>query len=932
MSEPDPGRPLSYLTAVSLSESVLVVDDRRLDHVWHARNVGLTLERARRGLSGFVALDLQLAGSQTHASADLVYDAAAGRLSIDASLLQLWPSDMAAISEDLQHLAGLNFPVNGRITALVSAEGRMERIGFDIEAAEGELSVRDWIPEALPLRSASLEGELTQLGEERLVVRNAQVVLDPPEAPGLTLNARLTGRREETGTALRLEATMEDFKMPALPRVWPERIVDNGRTWLIENIPEGVVERVVLNGRMTLAGDDPSQAEVEALEGEFEFSDLEVHYFSGMPPVSNVDGRGTFDMAGVYMTPTSGNVGEIEVSGGKVDLLGFGSTDEVAAVEVDTRGPVPEYLELLSHPRLDLLSRLGLSPEGAEGSARVQANFTIPLVDALTFEEVDVNAEAQLSDVAVPGVLLGLDLTRGDLDLRVEKTRMRLQGPARIADVPLTFDWQENFSDGEELARRVQATVPELGEYGRDVLGLDAAPYLTGPIALDVDYKADQLGSGQVVVAADFTSAGLALPFMNWRKAPGQPAEGRGTVELEQEEIVHIGELQVEGERFRAEGDIYFASNGVPERLALSRFKAGESDLKELEVMRREGGLHLTIGEGQLDARPFLQELEEPEDAPDEPGAGQDEEADPPLLVEAPNLDPVIVGDGRSIRNASLKLERKSEEGWVLISLRGDVPGDLRTAPRKNRKNANGEPSSGQSAKPLPPVPIQFYYGPDGNEGVALSADSEDFGATLRVFDLLESIEGGQFQLRGGRPPNQPDKPLKATLQVSEFTMVEAPVMARILSVASLTGASDLLSGEGIRFTEASGDLKVKKGKVSSDLLRAHGPALGLTAKGEVDLVADAIDVEGTVVPAYSVNRILGEIPLLGRVLTGGEGEGVVAVTYKVSGPVSDPKVSVNPLSVLTPGFLRGVFNLFEGGAAPKDNDISVYPPAIDTP
>lgn len=77
--------------------------------------------------------------------------------------------------------------------------------------------------------------------------------------------------------------------------------------------------------------------------------------------------------------------------------------------------------------------------------------------------------------------------------------------------------------------------------------------------------------------------------------------------------------------------------------------------------------------------------------------------------------------------------------------------------------------------------------------------------------------------------------------------------------------------------------------------------------------------------PAYSINRVLGAIPLLGFLLTGGEGEGVLGVTYALSGPIDDPQFSVNPLSVLAPGFLRSLFNLPAG-------DSPVEPPSVFPP
>ena len=122
-----------------------------------------------------------------------------------------------------------------------------------------------------------------------------------------------------------------------------------------------------------------------------------------------------------------------------------------------------------------------------------------------------------------------------------------------------------------------------------------------------------------------------------------------------------------------------------------------------------------------------------------------------------------------------------------------------------------------------------------------------------------------------------------------------------------------------------TGSVTWSEGRLSSDLLRAYGPSLGITARGHLDLEGETSEVRGTLVPAYSINRVLGAIPLLGFLLTGGEGEGVLGVTYVLSGSLEDPQFSVNPLSVLTPGFLRGLFNLPTGEGAVEPP--SVFPP-----
>jgi hypothetical protein len=104
---------------------------------------------------------------------------------------------------------------------------------------------------------------------------------------------------------------------------------------------------------------------------------------------------------------------------------------------------------------------------------------------------------------------------------------------------------------------------------------------------------------------------------------------------------------------------------------------------------------------------------------------------------------------------------------------------------------------------------------------------------------------------------------------------------------------------------------EIKNGVLGLTDARAYGPSLGLTAEGYIGLSEpEMVDVRGTVVPLYAVNSLLGNIPVLGDLITGGaEGGGLFAAVYTAKGPVSEPSVSVNPLSVLAPGFLRNLFD-----------------------
>jgi hypothetical protein len=107
--------------------------------------------------------------------------------------------------------------------------------------------------------------------------------------------------------------------------------------------------------------------------------------------------------------------------------------------------------------------------------------------------------------------------------------------------------------------------------------------------------------------------------------------------------------------------------------------------------------------------------------------------------------------------------------------------------------------------------------------------------------------------------------------------------------------------------------------------MKAAGPAVGGTFEGVLDRKTDRIELTGTMVPAYGLNSMLGAVPILGDILASRKGEGVFGVTYSMKGPLDDPTLSTNPLSVLTPGILRRIFE-FSAPKAPPQAAIEATP------
>jgi hypothetical protein len=80
---------------------------------------------------------------------------------------------------------------------------------------------------------------------------------------------------------------------------------------------------------------------------------------------------------------------------------------------------------------------------------------------------------------------------------------------------------------------------------------------------------------------------------------------------------------------------------------------------------------------------------------------------------------------------------------------------------------------------------------------------------------------------------------------------------------------------------------------------------LGVSATGTIIRSNKAASIKGMIVPAYGLNRLIDKIPILGRILTGGEKEGLLAAEYLITQSLEEPIITVNPLTAFTPGFLR---------------------------
>ena len=139
---------------------------------------------------------------------------------------------------------------------------------------------------------------------------------------------------------------------------------------------------------------------------------------------------------------------------------------------------------------------------------------------------------------------------------------------------------------------------------------------------------------------------------------------------------------------------------------------------------------------------------------------------------------------------------------------------------------------------------------------------------------------------------------------VQDVKLKELPALTKRLTLAALQGIADILSGEGVRFDEFEMNFQNKKDLMEIKEIYAIGPAISILMDGYVQ-GDDLVSLRGTLVPATTVNKFVGSIPILGDILVGKKtGEGVFGVSFKIKGPPKDLKTTVNPIKTLTPRFI----------------------------
>ena len=923
---------LAYLARLNIIGAETVIIDEVLGRRWVAPVADIRLRRDEQGIQGEVALQMDLEGRRSEVTAKGSYLAEQQRLAVSIAFSELDPKALAGFHESLKRFENIQLPLKGTVTMGMTMDRPPEDIGFQFTGGEGVITTPAPYQEAIMVKSLAVKGRYdgakhtAEIFDFSVIAKEGATIRSPGSAThrlpiagmqfsGLYMidDDRLEVSRlalDAGGPTVVAKGTVEDAAdrpvgafsvvlnntpLKELHRYWAPEWAPDVYNWWIPNVKDGFVPR--LNMQVRFTGGSAGWA-LTSVVGDLEFRDVEISYLEGMPDISGMSGKANFTHNRFDVFVSKGTSGGMDLEEGQLFMTGLSTNRETAEIQASVSGTLGKALELIDHKPLGYAREKGLDPKVAKGNAKVRLRIAFPLLNHLKLADVQIAADARLRDAAIPNAMHGFDLDKADLSMSVDKRGMEVKGHGSVAGIPADISWRENF--GDKVAYRtildMSGRIPDV-EHIRQLglnVGLLSEEYVSGAVGANLRFTMLNDGESRVEVRADLEEARLTVDRVKWVKPLG--ATGRAEMNLtfkngKPREITHFA-LYAEDLAVAGKGTFEDESATV-QRLDFTRINHGRTDMKGALIRRADGAWDLGFHGAGLDLSPVWKSLTE--------GGDSDLLGD---FVLAAEVDKVWIGEDRVLNDVSGTFQRENKI-WRTVYFKSVM---------------------GQSTV------LNVELKPDLKTGNrTLQVDTSDAGVVLRTLGVYDNMQGGVMRLVGRFDDSDADHPLKGQLMIQDYRVLKAPVLAHLVSIMALTGILDALQGDGLGFSVLDIPFTLRSGVLEISDARASGASLGFTASGSVYTHADIVDLQGTVVPAYALNSALGRIPILGNIFTGGEkGSGLFAANFRMTGPQEDPKVDVNPLSALAPGFLRRLFGIFGDGpsVAPKD----VTPGAIGTP
>ncbi len=851
-------------------------------------NATITLDASEA--SGVDMARLQLSGVTGHAKVDgldLQVDNLAFEAAYNPSAQRI---DLAYLSLRSDRLSG-EFSGSVDVRHLIAADAA-QPTPFTLKGGDITLNATPVFEKPWSIASIDLTAQASP-DFSRLTVSSLKAV-----SGGLTATASgeawLDGPAGERKLGLKLAAQGAGVITPAqVLEYWPVELGVDGREWVRKNIRGGRATKAIYTVDWPPGANAQGFLADEVMTLDFDIADASVAFLDDFPPATRVAATGHLTGNSISFNVTGGSLESWTIDEGRILLPHFHPAGGVMEIDVAGHGALRDLMRVLDKSNLKVGTKYGLNIEQMAGEGGLMVKIRRPMLHDVPDKDWSYQVSGGFHNASAPDLAAGFGLVDSDVRVELSQAGLSLSGGGKFGPAPVMFSWKEGFqgpaSTGSDLTATAKVT-PDL----LNAFGIAARTVMQGEA--DVTLHASGAGRDFSEISANFdlTRAAIDLSELGWNKKFDAPATGTFRYGKDGESAVMTGDIRADG--LELSGEVQTAAGGVVQRGVIEHiYSRGSVDLRGDFSRRPDGGYRLAVSGPFFDASPWMDSfLTVPSAKP--------REAALPDAVAASRPDPVF--DIQLVTDR-LRLRDNAELNKVNVSLQLDSKG-----PRSGFVKGTIQGKKG----------VDVRIASDG-DARTVSIKSDDAGFGGRVLMKADYFTGGTLDIQGRFAGSKGE----AQIVMQDVRMRDAPLVAQVLSLASLRGLTDVLSGDGVLFTRVEAPLRIIDGRIEIPGLRASGPAMGFTARGWVAPGSGDISLDGVLVPSFGVNSALGGLPIIGDLFVSRQGEGLFAPTYSVRGSLEKARVAINPISAFTPGVLRRIFE--NPTEAPPMADATVTPP-----
>ena len=666
----------------------------------------------------------------------------------------------------------------------------------------------------------------------------------------------------------------QQLQTTAVKQLWPFWMASKGREWVQRNLFGGTVTDASISvfipfGRLDEAVGKGLKLDKNQIRIAFDIADTRMNVAGDIPPIRDMNAH--FDLSGPRATISikSGTAffpsgRSVSVGEGTFVLPSTYDKPLMAELNLPISGAADAVGELLTYKPIQVLQRAGFVPEDLKGKVLAKVQARIGLISSQNPPPAEWKAVLQLQDLDVAKPFSGRKITGLDGVLNADPKQVSLDGKGLIDGIPAGIKLVEPTDKSSNVQPQQTITATLNNDQREKVL-----PGLNDIVDGSVDVELNRIDQDRQAVTVDLGRARLSLPWIGWSKGGGIGA----TATFEASGPADNTELKnfvLKGDGFGANGSLVIGKGNLV-KADFDSVKLSSLDDFSVSVKRGKGGFDVSVSGESADARPIIARLKS--------SSGGDSDHSGSISVRA-KLGRVVGFNDEKLRNAEM----------TYVSSGG----------RLQTLNFTGVTDSGEA----------FVAQTKGN-GV-INVTSGDAGSVSRFADLYQHMMGGllNMQIRLGAGDNW-----DGSIDIRRFSLVNEQRLHSIVSTPvgeeqrSLNSAVKRnIDTSAQRFQRGFARIVSQNGVVSIENGVVRGDQVGAVFQGTVRNQRGRMDMTGTFMPAYGLNRLFAELPLIGIILGNGTDRGLIGITFKLTGKLESPDLIVNPLSIIAPGVFRNIF------------------------